>query len=364
MTDFLTTPAPTGITVRCSDCPGKPVLPTRCEIDIRRCVRCQGKRRWLPVPHPLDHLCRWCRSECPGCGAPSPAGSDMPGELCLSCSGRCRLCSEPVPERPAMEPVVIPPKPQRPGSRDRANKWPRILLPAPALADLCDACRARGSRDPVQTVLKALPEPVVRACHGRLPAFLLEAIRAELAHRSPAQLADRVERRWWNYWSNQPLRQDPTPRTPGHSPEHVAYWLISPTDCPVRCEDGFQPLDPAVPCATCHPAPSPAPSPAAAASDHSAAFAASIRTQLQSRPGRNPRPSRRAPRTSEQVAAFDRAIEQARLQQEAADRTREEPPSNQEQRDLRNSAILQRRQDGYDPVHAAALARARAERGN
>lgn len=262
-----------------------------------------------------------------------------------------------------MEPVVIPPKPRRPGSRDRASRRPRILLPDPGLADLCEACRTRGSRDPVQTVLKALPEPVIRACGGRLPALLLETVRAELAHRSPAQLAERAERRWWTYWSNQPLRQKPTKHNPGHSPDHVAYWLISPTYCPEHCEDGFQPHDPAVPCTTCRPASPSASSPAAVASDHSAAFAASIRSQLQSRPGRSPRPSPPPPKTPDQVAAFDRAIEQARLQQEAADWAREEAPEHQGERDLRDSTILQRRLDSYDPVHAAALARARAERG-
>ena len=57
--------------VRCEVCPGRPVLPTVGEINTGKCIRCQGRDRLLPVPHPEDHLCAVCRRECPDCGAPS-----------------------------------------------------------------------------------------------------------------------------------------------------------------------------------------------------------------------------------------------------------------------------------------------------
>lgn len=360
MNDSLIIPTD-GNTTRCSECPGRPVLPTRCEIDVRRCVRCQGKRRWLPLPHPADHLCRWCRSECPGCGAPSPRGTDEPGALCLPCRGRCRLCSAQVPQRPEVEPTAIAPKTRRAGSQEQVQKRPRRLLPNPALAALCDVCREQEGRDSIHTVLRAIPEPVVRACRGELPAFLLEAIRSELAHRTAAQLAERVERRWWNYWSNQPLRQSLWVHAPGHSPDHVAFWLVSPTECVSRCEDGFLPHDMSVSCASCRPVPVRTPNPVKAAGDHSAACAASIRAQLQARPDRAPRPAAPATKTPDQVAAFDRAVEEARRRQETYARSWADVPGERADRQL-DSVILQRRLESYDPVRAAALARIRAER--
>ncbi|MFE9803754.1 hypothetical protein ACFYP6_33695 [Streptomyces goshikiensis] len=212
-------------------------------------------------------------------------------------------------------------------------------------------------------MLKAIPEPIVRACRGELPAFLLEAIRDELAHRTAEQLTERVERRWWNYWSNQPLRQSLWVHAPGHSPDHVAFWLVSPTDCVDRCEDGFLPHDMSASCPSCRPAPVRTPNPLKAADDHSAACAASIRAKLQSRPDRTPRPAASATKTPDQLAAFDKAVEEARHRQETDARSRGDAPAERADRQP-DSVILQRRFESYDPVRAAALARLRAERGN
>jgi hypothetical protein len=362
VTDFLAVPLE-GVTVRCTECPGRPVLPTRCDtIDFDRCVRCQGKHRYLSKPHPDDHLCRWCRSECPGCGAPTPRGTDEPGRLCSSCRGRCRICARPVPERPAQEPTAITPRKQKGGPRRQKKQGPRLLIPSLALSDVCDGCLSRESRDPVHTVLKALPEPVVRACRGSLPAYLLAAIRTELAYRTPAQLAERIERRWWNRWSNQPIRSNPAVKAPGHSPDHVAYWLVAPTDCTARCEDGFQAHDTALPCPACRREPVPEPKPTPATSDHAAACAAAIRAQLHSRPGQASRRPAYTPKTDAETAAFDQAVEAARARQSKRTGPQEELPPERDAEDLDRSVILQRRLERHDPVHAAALARANADR--
>ncbi|HLL34690.1 MAG TPA: hypothetical protein VK545_12540 [Streptomyces sp.] len=231
--------------VRCEVCPGRPVLPTVGEINTGKCIRCQGRDRLLPVPHPEDHLCAVCRRECPDCGAPSPAGG-----RCLTCSGRCRTCRGPLPERPQESAV-------RKESRSRKDhkktaQWERIYLPRHWWAQQCDACRrAASSPDPVRAVLAALPDKVIRACGGTAPPAVVDTIRAELRHHSAAQLTARIERRWWGGWTHRPLHREPDEHQDGYRPDDVARWLLAPPPCPARCDDGWMPGDPDTPCPTC-----------------------------------------------------------------------------------------------------------------
>ncbi len=67
--------------VRCDACPGRPALPTVGEVNTSRFIRCQGKDRLLPTPHPEDHLCAPCRRECPDYGAPLAPPRPVPDLL-------------------------------------------------------------------------------------------------------------------------------------------------------------------------------------------------------------------------------------------------------------------------------------------
>lgn len=220
-------------TVRCEECPGRPVLPTHWE-EVRTglCVRCQEEKRPLPLPHPPDHLCKVCRRECPNCGALTTAGG-----RCRACQGTCRTCSTPLPERPAPADELVQVKPE--GRKDRRRKWTRTYYPRSWGRSQCASCAAKDAADPVRTVLAALPERLVHACGGAVPPAALQTIRSELTRRTPAQLIARVERRWWASWAHRRLE-----RKPGESgqeswrPDDVVVWLLAPTPCPEQCEDG------------------------------------------------------------------------------------------------------------------------------
>ena len=231
-----------GLIVRCDVCPGQPILPTHSETDTNRCVRCQHRR--LPVPHPDGHLCAVCGRECPECAAPTPKGG-----RCHHCRRECRTCGAGLPERPAGEVSFV-----EPGDRkDRSRKWRRVYWPTSVGQDLCDECRAAAkSPDPVRAVLAALPGAVVRAGAGTTSPMVIATLHAELRHRSPDQLATRIERRWYGRWAHLPLQRKSTEdMEEAYGPDDVALWLLSPTDCPARCEDGWDLDDPDQPCATC-----------------------------------------------------------------------------------------------------------------
>ncbi|MCI0383116.1 hypothetical protein [Streptomyces sp. CNQ085] len=245
------------IAVRCGTCPGMPLLPTPCDIDTAKCLRCQDRNRPLPVPHPEDHLCDVCRRECPGCGAPSAQGG-----RCRTCRGLCRTCHAPLPARTGGGTVREEPRPRNPG--ERASRRERVHFPRTWLDGQCETCRnAPGSGDPVRAVLAALPDKVVRACGGTAPPTVIDTIRAELRHHTTAQLVARVERRWWGGWSSRPLSREADERRDGYRPDHVAVWLLTPGDCPARCDDGWTPGDPDSPCPLCGSGRPPRPRPAA-----------------------------------------------------------------------------------------------------
>lgn len=234
------------VLVRCDLCPGQPVLPTPCEIDTRRCVRCQGEGRVLPVPHPEDHLCAMCRTECPGCAAPT---GDPEGGPCRSCRGQCRSCRSPLPDRRPAETV----RKEAPVRTDATGRrWARVYPPRSHHQDLCEDCRhAAGAADPVRAVLASLPDKVVRACGGSAPPAVVRTIRAELRHHTAPQLAGRIERRWWNGWADRPLRREEDGPQAAYRPDDVALWLVAPGGCPARCDDGWAPGDPDRRCPHC-----------------------------------------------------------------------------------------------------------------
>ncbi|WP_030661434.1 hypothetical protein [Streptomyces rimosus] len=251
MSTFLRPSADRAV-IRCDQCPGRPVLAThREETDTRRCVRCQGEHRWLAQPHPEDHLCAVCRRECPGCQAPTSNG-----ERCRACRDRCRTCAGPLPQRPAYASGVTHVEPGK--RRDRRRKWARTYFPRSWDRDQCDACQtAASARDPLRAVLAALPDKLVLACGGAVPPAVVDLVHDELQRHPAARIAARVERRWWQGWAGRPLRRDGDGRRDGYGPDDVAVWLLTPTACNGRCEDGWLPAPPErpdrddVPCPVC-----------------------------------------------------------------------------------------------------------------
>lgn len=110
---------------------------------------------------------------------------------------------------------------------------------------------ARPSRHGVDTVLSAIPVPVIRALGGTLAPDLVALAHSELESRTAAELVDRIERRWGARWANVRLRRHPRDTKPDSYPAHdVARHLLAPTDCRARCEDGWS-RDLHTPCPTC-----------------------------------------------------------------------------------------------------------------
>ncbi|UNZ21369.1 hypothetical protein [Streptomyces sp. 891-h] len=244
--------------VRCEACPGRPILNTyNTQIDTNRCLRCQGERtlgEWkerLPVPHPEDHLCTACHRECPGCQALTPDGG-----LCRTCQGLCRTCNNSLPdERPKPGEGLLHIEPER--RRDRRRQWRRTYYPNTLGQDQCEACRAAAScADPARRVLAELPDRLVTACGGILPT-VMHTLQSLLPTTPPDVLVERIRRRWWNRWASRPLHRDPGEDSEGYRPDEVAVWLISPTPCAGRCEDGWyragprQPDQDDQPCTVC-----------------------------------------------------------------------------------------------------------------
>lgn len=238
-----------GALIRCASCPGRPILPTyHEETDTRRCIRCQYRR--LPSPHPEHHLCIVCARECPSCQAPTPDG-----QRCRACRGICRTCSTPLPERSDYATGVrhIPSEHRK----DRHHRWQQTLFPRSWDRDQCDACRtAAAGGDALRAVLAALPTKIVRACGGGVPPIVIDTIAAELrSGRSATQLASRIERRWWGRWASLPTTRPPDDHHDGYRPDDIALWLLIPTPCTGRCEDGWHTGPPGQddrPCAVCH----------------------------------------------------------------------------------------------------------------
>lgn len=86
--------------------------------------------------------------------------------------------------------------------------------------------------------MQGFPQPLLQALGHRLPPTLPDILFAELAHRTPAQLLDRVERRWHTRWSHAIHERDEDNRR-RWAPQEIAEFLVSHRSCENRaCEDG------------------------------------------------------------------------------------------------------------------------------
>lgn len=229
--------------VRCTDCPTHPVLPTASPIDQRRCARCQGPHRWLPVPHPEDHLCPHCRAECAECGTQLPL--DSTGCLCRACNGSCHRCGNRLPQSALQTASAV---------------YPRAAVGVQLHGLLCDACLSY--REQYAGLLAALPNAL--ATHF-ISADVHRLIETQLTTRSFGQLRRRIDRRWYSRFSANPISYPGSGRPPvyvvrdengertTHSMDELLTWLIQPSSCTARCEDGWHPDNPDQACLTCQP---------------------------------------------------------------------------------------------------------------
>ncbi|MDI5962910.1 hypothetical protein POF50_010375 [Streptomyces sp. SL13] len=326
------------VTVRCPTCPDHPVLNAPEETDTRRCIRCQGEHRRLREPHPGDHLCDVCRSECPRCDAPAGPGL---GGLCRACSGRCRDCGGQLSLRSTDTTVVTAP-PRAGGDRTR------VLFPSTWTKSLCDRCLHSRAADRERQVTRTLPPKLLRACGGSAPARAVYVIRAELERNPVRRLTERIERRWWQQWSDRPLRRAGDEDVAGYGPDDVAVWLVSPSGCRGGCEDGWVPDNPDEPCPVCRPR-----TPYRAVATRTAVsgdMAATARAAVRSTQARQPVP------TGEYVPASATAGDD-----EDRDRVRR-LESERRTRPLKRRPEVTLAEEQADPVWAAARRRAREER--
>ncbi|MFF0434470.1 hypothetical protein ACFYU9_19835 [Streptomyces sp. NPDC004327] len=182
----------------------------------RLCCRCQ-QRSWT-TRFGEERLCGPCAACCRECGrAPAPHVDGLDGGLCAECRGQCGRCGAALPEQGVC----------------RCRRWKR----------------GPGS-DPVGFVLQGFPQPLLQALGFSLPRSLHDILYAELAHRTPAQLLDRVERRWHTRWSHALHERDEDDRR-RWAPQEIAEFLVGRGPCRnPACEDGHLVQDGA-PCPYC-----------------------------------------------------------------------------------------------------------------
>ncbi|MFH9959033.1 hypothetical protein ACH4OX_33120 [Streptomyces roseolus] len=146
--------------------------------------------------------------------------------------------------------------------------------------------------------MQSFPQPLLQALGHRVPNRIYDLLYDELDHRTPAQLFDRIERRWHTRWSHAIHERDEDNRR-RWSPHEIAEFLVGRGPCQnPACEDGHLIAD-STPCPYCqHPehrftptTPDTPPS-----SEHARRTAAQIRQMLVStRTDRNKRPGMRRP---------------------------------------------------------------------
>ncbi|MFD9685179.1 hypothetical protein ACFWXO_05385 [Kitasatospora sp. NPDC059088] len=93
---------------------------------------------------------------------------------------------------------------------------------------------SRGT-SPTTWVTEGYPAPLLHVLSkaGGLPHTVPALVRQELEHRRPAELRERIERRWYLRYSNL-SRPELEARA-----DEIAVELIQPSDCPdPKCEDG------------------------------------------------------------------------------------------------------------------------------
>lgn len=306
------------------------------------CCRCQTRAWDAYVGH--ERLCSMCAKCCRNCGRrPASHLDGLPNGLCAPCRGECQRCGRRLSDA-EME-------------AERAE---------------CASCShplTRPGRDPVAFVLGRMPRPLMDAMHGRVPADVYQTVLAELGRRSPQQLTDRVERRWYLRWAHA-LRERDEDNRPRWSADEIALQLVAPAACPVAdCEDGVIVHSDRV-CVHCQqPEYRFVAGTAGTSSVHtrSAALAA-MRQAVRSSPSWTGATARG--RTSEarpaDPAAMDRALEHARARLADPDTPRLTEPPPPPEPGVVDSVILaaraERAAEEQDPVRLAAVKRARADR--
>lgn len=100
----------------------------------------------------------------------------------------------------------------------------------------------------------AFPPKLVWACGGSVPAAAARCVQDELRYYASRELVARIERRWHTVWTHRPLTYDGNGEEwTAYGPDDVALWLIAPTDCEGRCEDGWVRGRPDEQCPVCRP---------------------------------------------------------------------------------------------------------------
>ncbi|MBB5109205.1 hypothetical protein [Streptomyces spectabilis] len=106
--------------------------------------------------------------------------------------------------------------------------------------DQCAECRrASVGSDALRAVLASLPPKLVRACGGGVSHEVISCIRDQLSYVPVAVLQARIDRRWWGRWATSPLQREAEGNREAYRPDDVALWLVEPTSCANRCEDGW-----------------------------------------------------------------------------------------------------------------------------
>lgn len=183
------------------------------------CCRCQQRTWTTKVGN--ERLCGLCAACCRECGrSPAPHLDGLNDGLCGECRGLCGRCHTPMP----------------PEGECGCRTW-----------------HQRAGSDPVGYVLRAIPQPLTQALGRRMPQEIHELIHQELGRRTPAQLVDRMERRWNTRWSHALHEKDEDGRR-RWSVEAIAEQLLQPGHCSdPQCEDGYL-VTTDTPCVRCqHP---------------------------------------------------------------------------------------------------------------
>lgn len=168
------------------------------------CCRCQQRPGTTHIGN--ERLCGLCASCCLECGrAPAPHLEGLNNGLCSDCRGLCARCGK---KQPDAEPCP------------------------------CRAWKQNPGQDPIGFIMQGFPEPLLQALGHRIPPNLPDILFDELNYRTPAQLLDRIERRWHTRWSHA-IHERGEDNRRRWSPEEIADSLVARGPCQnPACEDG------------------------------------------------------------------------------------------------------------------------------
>ncbi|MFE7616835.1 hypothetical protein [Streptomyces sp. NPDC057496] len=173
-----------------------------CQVHL--CCRCQQRpwAKWVGD----ERLCGLCASCCQDCGrAPARHLEGLENGLCADCRGLCPRCNSTLPTEGACP---------------------------------CRTWKRGPGRDPLGFIMQSFPQPLLQALGHRIPRNLPDILFAELSRRTPAQLHDRIERRWHTRWSHAIHERDEDNRR-RWAPQEIAEFLVARSPCQHQpCEDG------------------------------------------------------------------------------------------------------------------------------